>query len=262
MKKEMKAIIVDDEFSNRDVLRSLLTLVCPDVIIAGEAASAKAAYDLICLEGPDLVFLDIQMPHENGFDLLRKFERIPFDVVFVTSYNEYAIDAIRFSALDYLLKPVEIPLLQSAVEKAKNRIASGNLRMPQIVNLLHNTDKMQQEKKIALHTSENVVFVSVNEIICIVGDGNYSYIHTTDLNRYVSSKTIKDYEGFLAESGFFIRISKGCLINAHHIKEYSKGDPCIVTMKNGMSFEMSRRKKQEALEALKLHNMKKTMPKL
>lgn len=247
----MKAIIVDDEYSNREVMGRLLRMTCPDITIVGEAASAKAAYELICLEGPDLVFLDILMPVENGFDLLRKFDKIPFDVIFVTSYNEYAIDAIRFSALDYLLKPVEIPLLKAAVEKAKARIESGNLRLPQIVNLLHNTDKMQQEKKIALHTSEHVVFVPDNEIICIVGDGNYTHIHTVDLHRYVSSKTIKDYEGFLLDSGFFIRISKGSLINANHIKEYSKGDPCIVTMKNGLSFEMSRRKKQEALEMLK-----------
>lgn len=253
----MKAIIVDDEFSNREVMRDLLHIVAPEIYIAGEAGNAKAAYELICREGPDLVFLDILMPHENGFDLLRRFEQIPFDVIFVTSFNEYAIDAIRFSALDYLLKPVEIPLLKATIEKAKKRVESGNRRMPQIVNLLHNTDVQQHEKKVALHSSDSVVFVPAGQIVCIVGDGNYTHIHTASLEKFVSSKTIKDYENFFSESDSFIRISKGCLINAGHIREYTKGDPCIVTLMNGLSFEMSRRKKQEALEMLRHREIRK-----
>jgi len=253
----MKAVIIDDEYSNREVLRSLLQTICPELIIAGEASNARLGYDMICKEGPDLVFLDILMPFENGFDLLRKFEEVPFDVIFVTSYNEYAIDAIRFSALDYLLKPVEISLLAAAIEKAKKRIMSGNLRLPQIVNLLHNTDIQQKEKKVALHHNEKVVFVTDSEIVCIVGDGNYSHIHTRENFHYTSSKTIKDYEFFFDGCGGFIRIGKGCLINANHIREYSKGDPCFVTMNNNMTFEMSRRKKKEALEILKMRQLKK-----
>jgi two-component system, LytTR family, response regulator len=246
----MKAILIDDESSNREVLRNILLMSCPDVQILGEAANARTAYELICNLAPDVIFLDVQMPVENGFDLLRKFETVPCEIIFVTAFNEYAIDAIRFSALDYLVKPVEISLLKAAVEKARSRIKSGSNIHPHIVNLLHNTQSEQKEKKIAVHVTDRVVFVPVNEIICAVGEGNYTTLFTAEHEKFLSSKTIREYEDFFSGTKSFVRISKSALVNVSHIKTYSKGDPCIVTMQNGQSFEMSRRKKQEALEMI------------
>ena len=247
----MRAIIVDDEAPNREVLRNLLAMHCPQVELIGEAEHVKSAYELISQTGPDLVFLDILMPEADGFELLRKYEEPPFDVIFVTSYSEYAIDAVRFSAIDYLLKPVEVKLLTDAVSRAQKRKDSGKRNHPLIVNLLNNAGKIQLDQKIALHTNDNVVFVPVKDITSLVGDRNYTHIHTQSGQKFISSKTMREYENFLEPTEIFVRISKSNMINVGHVKEYSKGDPCIVTMTNGQFFEIARRKKQEVLEILK-----------
>lgn len=247
----INALIVDDEKSSRSVLSELLKEFCPDVFIAGEAASAEIAYEFIIKTPVDLVFLDIQMPTGNGFTLLQKFVELPFDVVFVTSYDQYAINAIKFSALDYLLKPVAIDLLKDAVAKAIDRKAKRSRTQPQVVNLLQLVNADVIEKKIALHQNDNVVFVKIGDILYIEGESNYTSIKISSNETYTSSKTLKEFEEYLKSFDFFVRIHKEVIINVHHIAKYSKGDPFIIEMIDKKEFEASRRRKTEVLAMLK-----------
>lgn len=247
----IKALIVDDEKSSRSVLSELLKEFCPNVFISGEASSAELAYEFILKTPVDLVFLDIQMPTGNGFTLLQKFDELPFDVVFVTSYDQYAINAIKFSALDYLLKPVAIDLLKDAVAKAMDRKSKRSHSQPQVINLLQLVNADVLEKKIAVHQNDHVVFVKVSDILYIEGESNYTSIKISSTETYTSSKTLKEFEEYLKNFDFFIRIHKEVIINVHHIAKYSKGDPFIIEMKDKKEFEASRRRKTEVLALLK-----------
>lgn len=248
---KISALIVDDEVSSRQVLKKLLAEFCPDVEVCGEAGSVEKAYDLVREKKPSLMFLDIQMPTGNGFTLLRRFQEVPFDIIFVTSYDQYAINAIRFSALDYLLKPVEVAELKGAVEKARQRAKAKSDKQPYILNLLNNLEEDKTHKKVALHTLDKVKFVSASDIAYIEADGNYSQLCLASGEKLTTSKTLKDLEELLDDSELFVRLHKSTLINVSFIQEYSKGDTCMITMKNGALFEASRRKKQEVLERLK-----------
>jgi two-component system LytT family response regulator len=246
----MKAIIVDDEEKSRRVLRSLLEKFCPEIQISGEAEGVEKAAQLVKELKPGLVFLDIQMPTGSGFDLLRKYEELPFEVIFVTSYDEYAINAIKFSALDYLMKPVEVEDLKRAVGKAVKKSAGSNTGL-QVINLLNNTSEDHVEKSVAVHVNEKVMFVKINNIIRIEADNRYAHLHTKDGNKYTVTKTLKEFEEFLANNRSFVRINKNYMLNLNSVKNYSKGEPCIIETEDGMTFEVSRRKKQEILEVLK-----------
>jgi two-component system LytT family response regulator len=248
----LNAIIVDDEEKSIRVLQNLVEKICPQVKIVASAEDIDTAFALINAHQPDLVFLDIQMPDGNAFDLLRRFETIPFDIIFVTSYDHYAINAIRFSAVDYLLKPVDLNELRNAanraLQKARNRVSNDK----HIVNLLHNLEADSVEQKISVHHNETVVFISLSQITCIEAYDRYSYVHTIDNAKYMVSRTLKEFELFLQDIEMFIRISKNTILNINHIKEYTKGDPSIVTLKTGQSYEIARRKKQEILNRLKM----------
>ncbi len=242
---KIDALIVDDEKNSREVLKELLHKFCPEVHVAGEAPSADAARKLIQEKKPELVFLDIQMPTGNGFELLKRFDPVPFSVIFVTSFDQFAINAIKFSALDYLLKPVEVHELRAAVQKAME--IKKNIQ-PVVLNLLNNLDE-GSEKKIAVHAQGHVKFINATSIVCIEGDGAYSAIHTV-AEKVVTSKTLKEIEDFFHDPSF-VRINKSITINTSCVKEYTKGELCIVTLINGNTYEISRRKKQEVLERLK-----------
>ncbi len=252
MIETLNAIIVDDEEKSIRVLQNLVEKICPQLKIVATAEDINNAFTLINTHHPDLVFLDIQMPDGNAFDLLRRFENIPFDIIFVTSYDHYAINAIRFSAVDYLLKPVDLNELRNAVsralQKARDRVSNDK----HIVNLLHNLDSDAVEQKISVHHNETVVFISLAQITCIEAFDRYSYVHTVDNAKYMVSRTLKEFELFLQDIELFMRISKNTILNINHIKEYSKGDPSIVTLKTGQSYEIARRKKQEILNRLKM----------
>lgn len=245
----MKALLIDDESNNRFVLRSLLERFFEDVEIMGEAESAAEGFELIKSVKPDVVFLDIQMPHENGFELLRKFQEIDFEIIFVTSFDKYAIDAIRFNALDYLLKPVEVKELQSAIERARKRIATKQENSAQVSNLLSSLDEPTPQK-IAVHDKDSVKLVNLSEISSITGDGSYSIIRTVGNGTYTVSKYLKDFESYFGEDSSFLRVSRSQIINLSHIKQYSKGEPCIIEMNDGTTVEVSRRKKTEVLQLL------------
>lgn len=243
---EITAIIVDDEADNRSVLRNLLKMYCSHIKILDEASNIDQAYEQILNYKPDVIFLDIQMPGGNGFSLLKRFKEMPFDVIFVTGYDKYGIEAIKLSALDYLMKPVEVDDLKNAVKRLEKSSRSKNLR-PQFDNAEHNLEDI--EKRIMLHTNDKVVFLSLSSITHFEGEGNYTHIYTND-RKYISSKTLGEYEEMVEGHDIFFRIGKGCIVNLNCITNYTKGEPCMLTLNNKFTYEISRRKKAELLDRM------------
>lgn len=250
MTTKIKSIIVDDEANSRKVLATLLIKFCPLIELVGEAEDVDSAYDLITSLKPDLVFLDIQMPTGSGFQLLKKFENLPFEVIFVTSFDRYAITAIKFSVLDYLLKPVEVNDLQEAVKKAGKKILENTTSQEQILTLLNNIDESNLEKKINVHVNGKVMIVKASSICIIDADSRYCHITTNTGEKFAVTKTLKEVEEFLATNPVFVRINKNAIININSIHHYSKGEPCIIELRDGRAFEVSRRKKNEVLSRL------------
>ncbi len=249
--KTIKTLLVDDEPSSRNVLKQLLRNFCPEIELCGEAASADEAFELVNLHHPRLVFLDVQMPNGNGFSLLRKFETIEFDVVFVTGFDKFAIEAIKFHALDYLLKPVEVADLKLAVQKSFNRLHEKQSASSLVVNLLANLDQATTEKKIPLHASNQVRFVSLGDIIYFEANGNYTEIETESTERFLSSKHLKEFEGMLEGFDQFIRVNRSAIVNTAKISAYNKTEPFLITLSNQKQLEISRRKRNEVLERIK-----------
>lgn len=251
MQNKITAILIDDESNSRIVLSNLLGNFVKDIEIVGEADNVEDAYELINIKNPQLVFLDIQMPKANGFALLKKYTTVPFEVVFVTSFDHYAINAIKFSALDYLLKPVEVSDLKETVAKAVTRITEKSNNKVQIVNLLHTIDTGNNEHRVAVHSGDSVKFIKEKDILYIEADGSYCNVFVTSGERYTTARNLKDFEEYFGDQSGFVRIHRSCFINTTHIKEYNKGEPFIIKMINGQSFEVARRKKPEVLEKLK-----------
>ncbi len=247
----INALLIDDEASSRNVLKQLLLKFCPEVTICGEAENCETAYQLILEKKPQLLFLDVQMPYGNGFSLLRKFTKIDFEVVFVTSFDQFAIEAIKFNALDYLLKPVEVVDLMAAVRKTMKRIDEKQFSSPLVVNLLANLRHETEEKKIPLHSSGNVRFVSIGDILFFEADGNYTSIETREGEKFISSKNLKEFEEMLEGIMQFVRVNKSVIVNINKIASYSKAEPYILVLGKNKEVEISRRKRNEVLERLK-----------
>ena len=248
---QITTLIVDDEANSRNVLKKLLQAEHDVIKVVDVAADVDEAFMKIQAYNPQLVFLDIQMPMSNGFNLLKKFESVPFEVIFVTSYDKYAINAIKFSALDYLLKPVELPDLKIAIDKAIKAIEYKENKNALVINLLHNLESDIIERKIAVHSNDKVIMISELTICYIEGDRRYCNIYTNDGERYVIAKYLQDFEDYFQETSLFVRVNKSFIINTRHIKHYIKGEPFIVEMMNGKTLEVSRRKKPEVLDKLK-----------
>ena len=247
----INCIIVDDEVHGRVVLRELLTRFCSGVNIVGEADGPEPAYALIQQLKPDVVFLDIQMPGGSGFELLKQFERVDFEVVFVTSYDHYAITAIKFSAVDYLLKPVEINELVGCIEKVRQRRAAKQSSGQWVVQLLNNIEGGSGQRKLALHHQDKVKLINVSDVVCLEAESNYTAVYTTDGEKYTPARVLKDFEAFLEPNKNFIRVNKSAIVNLDHVTEYSKGEPCVLYLSNGMEYEISRRKKAELNERMR-----------
>lgn len=248
---KIRTLIVDDESKSRLVLSKLISRNFPEIELTGEASNVDEAYDLITQHSPQLVFLDIQMPHSDGFSLLKKFEVVPFEVIFVTSFDHYAITAIKFSALDYLLKPVEVSDLLPAVKKAVERIGKQQKNQPQIINLLRSIDDIPQTHHIAVHVSDSVRIIKETAIVSITAEGNYCTIQTIESEKFTTAKNLRDFELYFGNDSTFVRISKSLMINVKMMVKYSKGEPCIIEMINNEAVEVSRRRKPQVLEKLK-----------
>ncbi|HEY1040448.1 MAG TPA: LytTR family DNA-binding domain-containing protein [Bacteroidia bacterium] len=251
MSEVIKAIIVDDEEKARQVLRNLLQQFCPSVDIIGETDNVNAAYEQIHSLKPDLVFLDVQMPNGNGFSLLERFKELFFEVIFVTGHDRYALNAIKFSALDYLLKPIEVAELVDAVGKATKKKRNHVEMSIQVNNLLNMTNHSAIEKRIVVHRNEKVILLKLSTIAYIEAEDRYCHITTDQSEKYTVTKTLKEFEELLAANDNFIRVNKNYMLNMNFIKEYTKGEPCFVSMENGTIVELSRRKKQEFLTRFK-----------
>lgn len=247
----IRALIVDDEPDGRSVIKKLLEKFCPLITIVGEAGNVNDAYEMVIDRKPQVVFLDIQMPGETGFGLLKRFREIPFEVIFVTSYDRYAIEAIKFSALDYLLKPIVVSELQNAIVRLETIITSEILRQEQLVNVIIHMENPDIEKKVAVHINDTVKLLPLGEITHLLGERNYTSIFTKDGKKYASSKNLGEFEDMLESYGQFLRIGKSCIANLNHVSNYSKGEPCMLFIADKWSFEISRRKKQEVLERLR-----------
>lgn len=245
----LNAIIIDDEHANRELVGNLLETHCPSVNVVGTADSVESGYAQIIDKRPHLVFLDIQMPHGNGFQLLEKFKEIFFDIIFVTSYDQYAINAIKFSALDYLLKPIDISELRAAVEKAEKKVVKEN-KFQLYENLLNNINPNNLDKKMAIRVKSNTLFIEMKKVSYIEADGNYSNIFMIDGTKYYIAKTLKEIDEFTTELNAFIRINKSVIINSMLCTNYQRGENCTITLKSGQVFEVSRRKKNEVIDKL------------
>jgi two-component system LytT family response regulator len=249
----IRAIIVDDENKSRVNLKILLTEFCEGVEVIGLAGTVNDAIKLIDSKNPDMVFLDIQMQNETGFDLLEHYEKINFEVVFTTAHSEYALRAIKFSAIDYLLKPIDIDDLQAAVKKLEERINADSQIKNKLEVLLQNLKPEDSSNcKIALPSSSGLVFVKLREILYCEGQSNYTYFYLINGNKYIVSKTLKEYEEMLSEYNFF-RIHKSHLVNLNEIKQYVRGDGGYVVMNNEKALDVSKRRKESFL--LKISQM-------
>jgi two-component system LytT family response regulator len=248
---DIAAIIIDDEEHNRNVLHTLLKKHCPLINVVAEAIDVDDAFEKINQLNPQLIFLDIKMPNKSGFDLLRLFDNINFEVIFVSAFNEYAITAFDFNALGYILKPIDYMKLIGVVDKAIVKIAtnSSNSNIVQFIKTLESKNNLVN--KITLHHKEKVVFVNISDIISVEANDGVCELKLIDNACYFSSKDLKLFEAILVPVGNFIRVNKSVIININFIKSYNKGDVCVLEMNNGISHEVSRRKKTEVLNKVK-----------
>ena len=251
----IKALIVDDESRSRKALQQKLADYCPAVELLGEAADGENGMALINALQPDVVFLDIEMPHMNGLQMVEALGKRSCDIIFTTAYNQYAIQAFKYSAFDYLLKPVDIEELKAAVQRLEHRLAdtaqpASTQRMQQVEALLQNlAGKPEQPKRIAIHTHEALHFFNPMEIIRLEANSNYTNIYFTTHPKLVASKTLKEFEDMLPVPTFF-RVHHSAIINMHFVRRYIKGDGGMIEMNDGTLVDISRRKKEEFLERL------------
>jgi len=244
----INAVIVDDERAGVENLRALLTKYCPAVNIVGDASGAAQAKILVDEIKPHLVFLDIEMPFGNAFDFLSIYQHIPFEVIFVTAFEKYAMKAIRLSACDYILKPIDISELIAAVEKARQRISAKG-QNEHIQALIANMKSMAKDKVIAIPTIQGMLFIKTQDIIRFEADGGYTWIHFTNRDKLLVTKTLGDYDEILSDNDF-MRVHHAHLVNFQHIAEFIKGNSPTLVMSDNSSVNVSKRKKDILLERL------------
>ena len=244
----IKAIIVDDEPYCCEALSLLLERYCPQVGVISSYHSGTDALAAIREQRPQLLFLDIEMPRMNGFELLEKIKDLSFELIFTTSYDQYAIKAIRFSALDYLLKPVDREELQRSVQKVEQRLQSP---LPQQIDLLF--QKLQSPghlfSKIAIPTMEGLQMVPVDMIIHCTSDSNYTILTLKDEQKVIASRTLKEIEELL-EDYSFARVHHSNVVNLNEISRYVRGEGGYLVMSDGSSVNVSRSKKEGLLKKL------------
>ncbi len=242
------AIVIDDEKNGRENLSGLIRQYCPQLKLVAEAASVAEAILKIEEFRPRLIFLDIEMPGGNGFKLLEHFKTFPFEVIFVTAYDNYAIKAIRFSASDYILKPINLNELLVAVEKACEHI-NQQTENERIKQLYRNTQQ-PDNARIGLPLSDRVEFVEVKTIIRCQGESNYTHLYFTAKKPLLVAKSLVEFEELLADHGF-IRVHKSHLVNLNHVTSISKTDGGTLVLSNGDSILISRRRKEFVSACLK-----------
>lgn len=243
----IRAVIIDDEKNALEVLQLQLNQFCKDVIIAAVCNGGKDGIAAIKKYQPDLVFLDIEMPHINGFDVLKATQDYSYKVIFTTAYDQFAIKAFKFSAIDYLLKPIDILELQQAVEKIKRETVHDSISEKLQSILTQMQPQTKDNQRIALPEGNMLHFYEADAILRVESDSNYSHVFLTNGKKITLSKTLKEVEENIKGEPFF-RIHQSHLINTNHIDKIAKGENAYVVMTDGMSITISRNRKEEFLE--------------
>jgi len=242
----LRTIIIDDEVHILQVLEKLVTQYCPNVKIVAKADGVQSGIETINKYQPDLVLLDIKMEDGTGFDLLKKLEPVDFKVIFITAYDQYAIKAFKFSALDYLLKPVDPTYLVDAVNKAEKLVITEmNTQLDTLSDNIQSEEKSKH--KIILKTFDKVHLVKINDIIYCESDANYTSFYLLNGSKVIVSITLKEYDEMLSEYGFF-RAHKSFLINLAHIDWFDKTEGGYVVLANDSRVPVASRKREQLLE--------------
>ena len=244
----IKAIIIDDETDCCETIAELLQTHCPEVEVTGIYHNGAEALPAILQHQPDLVFLDVEMPKMNGFEMLEQLTQVNFDIIFTTSYDQYALKAIRFSAIDYLLKPIDRNELQKAVQKIMQRSQRTISKQVEILmQRIHQPAK--SISKIALPTMEGLQMIPVDSIISCESDGNYTTLLLKTRQKLVVSTSLKEMEEVL-EDYSFVRVHRSYLVNLNEVEKYVKGEGGYLVMSDGSSVDVSRNKKEILLRKL------------
>ena len=253
----LRALLVDDERNNLENLKFLLENDCTGVEVVGMVQNGKLAREWLAENKTDIVFLDISMPIETGFEMLEKLPKQDFSVVFVTAHDEFAMQAIKASAVEYLLKPVNIIELQETVVKLHTQFKNKNYldQNKELINsLVKSFNPGQSPVKIALPQVGGISFLDVNEIVSLQADSNYTIVHKEDMQKMVVTKTLKEFEDLL-DIDLFVRIHKSHIVNIKCIVEYSTADGGIVKMNDGNVWSISRRQLDIFLAKMKSHKV-------
>lgn len=243
----IKAILIDDEAHCLDTLSILLKEYCSDVQVVAQCRSGNEGLQVIKKSKPDLVFLDIEMPGMNGFEMLERFSEIPFAIIFTTSYDQYAIKAIRFSALDYLLKPIAPIELISAVKKVQEQ---RHLPMAEQFQMLLKQiqDKDHHFNKIAVPTAEGFELIPADQVIRCEADDNYTHLFLKSKNKIIACRTLKEMEEQLHDFSFFVRVHHSYVVNLNEVTKYIRGEGGYLVMSDGSSVNVSRSRKNALLK--------------
>jgi len=245
----IKAILIDDEQHCLDTLSMLLKDYCPQIAIMEQCRSAKSGLGAIEKFSPDLVFLDIEMPAMNGFEMLEQFREFPFSVIFTTSYDQYAIKAIRFSALDYLLKPIDPKELIAAVQKIE---AQKKIPLTDQFELLlkHVNHRDSGFRKIAIPTVDGFELIPTDLILYCEADDNYTHIHVKNKHKITACRTLKDMQEQLHDFTFFVRVHHSYLVNLNEVTRYIRGEGGYVILTDGSTVNVSRSRKEMLIKKL------------
>jgi len=247
----IRTILVDDEPRGLNTLNKLLQEYCPQIKIVAACMDADSAKEKISSLEPQLVFLDISLPGKTSFDLLAELDTVNFEIIFVTAHNNYMLQAFRYSAVDYLMKPIDEDLLVDAVTRAAKRIALDTINN-NVTTLLHNLHKEQapREMKICIPSLKGFLVVEIKNILFCEASGSYTNFYLADNQVLCTAKTMHEYETLLADAGF-VRIHKSYLVNLRHVKEYVRGEGGSVILSNSKEVEVSRRKKDSFINRMK-----------
>ncbi len=238
----MRTVIIDDEEKSRKTIKNFIAKYAPELMVLGEADGVETGIELIESIQPELVFLDVQMGDGTGFDLLGRLQFDDFKLIFCTSYEHYAVKAFRFSALDFILKPIDPDIFKSAIERVKKSNDNKSCR-----NVLAQNEKNLTQ--LALRSAEKITIINLNDIVRCESSINYTQFIMSDGSKIMITKTLKEYDELLAPHGF-IRIHKSHLVNMNAIVRYIKGDGGWIELTDGVKIEVSRRKKDILLEAI------------
>lgn len=239
----IRAIIIDDETNCVETLSILLKMHCPEVTVLQTCNSGEEGLKAIAEHNPDLVFLDIEMPRMNGFEMLKKLEQICFQVIFTTAYSQFAIKAFKFGALDYLLKPIDPTDLQAAIARVKSMSNKGSIK-EQLEVVLQSLQPEAKTQRIALSTGDGMIFVNTDEIMYCQADSNYTHVKLVKGEKHLLAKSLKEFEDVLAGKKFY-RIHNSFLINLDQIKKFVRGDGGYIIMNDGAEITIARSRREE-----------------